>query len=641
MSSEIDKTKARIFIVENEVITAADLENSLQELGYAVCGKASNCNEALELIERRRPDLVMMDIVLQGDMDGIEAAGLIRDNWGIPVVFLTAYADSDRLERARLTHPFGYLLKPFQDRDLKITTEMALYAARVDAERKGVEEKLRESEQKYRLLFTHAPTGILEVDFTTGCFTRVNSLICDYTGYSEEELLTMGALNILTEESQIHFLERLDKINKGESVPVNPEFFIKNKDGSTRWVQLNVDFMRQENRITGATVVIHDITARKRTEEALRKSEERYRSLFEEAGEGILLSDQNATIVNANQKALKMLEYSSSEIIGLNAVDLIHPDDLKAIPVEFTRQQVRDGSLVTIERRFRTASGRYIPVDVSVSFIPNAGIHQVFFQDITERKRAEEEKEQLQAQLRHAHKMEAVGTLAAGIAHEFNNHPQAITGYTQLLLMYKPKNDPDRHGLNAIQKAGERAAVLVRQLLLFARKAEARRRPVNLNQEIERARKMLERDLPGVIDIEVIPGGGLWTILADPAQIGQLLLNLGTNAADAMPAGGKLLIETKNAALGEAHAKVNPGVKPANYVLLTVSDFGQGMDKETVKHIFDPFFTTKEIGKGTGLGLASVYGIVQSHGGYINCQSEVGRGTTFKIYLPAMEQPKT
>ncbi|MBF0530337.1 MAG: response regulator [Deltaproteobacteria bacterium] len=255
---------------------------------------------------------------------------------------------------------------------------------------------------------------------------------------------------------------------------------------------------------------------------------------------------------------------------------------------------------------------------------------------ITERKRAEEEREKLQSQLAQAHKMESVGILAGGIAHEFNNILQAILGYNSLILMDKTDKNPDYSSLQAIQNAAQRAALLVKQLLLFSRRVEIQRCPVELNQQVEHARRILGNTIPKMIDIEVNPGSRLWTVLADPVQIEQVLLNFGSNAADAMPGGGKIIIETKNITLHQENATHHPGVDPGNYVLLTVLDTGHGMDQETVDHIFDPFFTTKGIGKGAGLGLAAVYGIVKSHGGYITCHSSVGQGTAFKIYLPVI-----
>jgi nitrogen-specific signal transduction histidine kinase len=241
-------------------------------------------------------------------------------------------------------------------------------------------------------------------------------------------------------------------------------------------------------------------------------------------------------------------------------------------------------------------------------------------------------------QLQRAQKMEAIGILAGGIAHDFNNILHVINGYTQLLMLEKSETDPDYVQLGEIKKAGEHAAQLVRLLHPFSRKAESKTVVLDLNKEIISLRKILERTLPKMIDINLHLERELAPVNADPVQIEQVLLNLGTNAADAMPDGGTLVIETANVTLTDDYLDSHVGARAGEYVLLSVSDTGEGMDKDIVEHIFEPFFTTKEFGKGTGLGLASVYGIVKSYGGYISCYSEVDQGTTFKLYLPVAER---
>lgn len=254
-------------------------------------------------------------------------------------------------------------------------------------------------------------------------------------------------------------------------------------------------------------------------------------------------------------------------------------------------------------------------------------------QEIADRKKANEERNRLQEQLQQARKMEAIGTLAGGVAHDFNNLLQAIGGYSEILLYEREEDNPDFKKLEAIKKACERAAQLVQQLLLFSRKAETEKKPLDLNHVIDQTHKILERTIPKMIDIELCLDDSLLKINADPVQLEQILLNLATNASDAMPDGGSLSITSENRVLEDN----NPlGAKAGPYVLLTVADTGCGMADDVVEHIFEPFFTTKEIGKGTGLGLASVYGIVEEHGGHITCNSESGRGTTFRIYFPGI-----
>jgi len=250
-------------------------------------------------------------------------------------------------------------------------------------------------------------------------------------------------------------------------------------------------------------------------------------------------------------------------------------------------------------------------------------------QDITERKR-------LEAQLLHGQKMEAIGTLAGGIAHDFNNVLQIVSGYIQLLLQGKAEDDPDRRYLNQIDRSTQGAAKLVKQLLIFSRKVESRLRPVYLNQEVRRVEELLARVIPGMISIETCLSDDLKIINADPTQLEQVIMNLAVNAREAMPEGGRLVVETENAVLDEEYCKVHLGAVCGRYVLLTISDTGCGMGREALEHIFEPFYTTKEVGKGTGLGLATVYGIVKNHNGYTVCYSEPGQGTVFKVYFPVL-----
>ena len=255
------------------------------------------------------------------------------------------------------------------------------------------------------------------------------------------------------------------------------------------------------------------------------------------------------------------------------------------------------------------------------------GENIVVCEDITERLFLEE-------QLQQAQKMESIGILVGGVAHDFNNLLQALSGYTQLLIMSKNTSDPDLTKLKAMEQLIGRATQLIRQLLLFSRKDVTERRNVNISNEVQQIVRILERTIPRMVAIELYLDSCLWKVKADPAQLEQVMLNMGINAADAMPEGGKLTIQTRNVAIDETHTSHHFGITPGNYVLLTISDTGCGMDKETLKHIFDPFFTTKGVGKGTGLGLASVYGIIKGHDGKIYCESTSGQGTTFSIYLP-------
>jgi signal transduction histidine kinase/CheY-like chemotaxis protein len=321
-------------------------------------------------------------------------------------------------------------------------------------------------------------------------------------------------------------------------------------------------------------------------------------------------------------------------------MESVHPKDRPAVDAafeEYTKSFHFDLEyrIVRPDNHIRWVRTRSYPItDDSGLVIGHTGVAS----DITGRVKAEQEREKLQSELLQSQKMESVGLLAGGIAHDFNNLLQAMGGNIELLLKGKPDDNPDVKRLRSIEKSLNSSAKLIRQLLTFSRKTEPSKQPLDLDQEIVNAARVLERTIPKMIRIELYLQENVRLVHADPVQIEQILLNLGVNAADAMPDGGRLIIETKNFDLDEEFLKTHPKMKTGPYVLLTVSDTGCGMDKETMAHIFDPFFTTKEVGKGTGLGLASAYGIVNAHEGHITCYSEVGQGTTFNIYLPAAEQ---
>ena len=387
---------------------------------------------------------------------------------------------------------------------------------------------------------------------------------------------------------------------------------------------------------TGQTVgtvhVMRDITERKRVEEAIRESEEKYRSLVNHANDAIFIA-QDGMVKFPNPSTLAMTGYSEEDYATLPFSSFIHPEDREMV----------------VERHIQRLRGEEVPNPYSFRIMNKAGeemwVHLnavltewekrpavlCFMRDITSQK-------MLEAQIQQAQKMEAVGTLAGGIAHDFNNLLQSVLGYTEILLMDHSIGQHASKDLEEIKRAAKRGAELTQQLLTFSRKVQSRLRPVDLNQEVLQVQKILQRTIPKMIAVELSLVENLKPINADPAQVEQVLINLAVNSRDAMPEGGTLTIKTDHATLDNKFCKIHLGSKPGDYVKLTVSDTGHGMDEETLKKIFDPFFTTKGVGKGTGLGLAMVYGIVKSHEGYILCESEPNRGTTFEIYFPVAEK---
>ena len=373
-----------------------------------------------------------------------------------------------------------------------------------------------------------------------------------------------------------------------------------------------------------------DITDRHRTEEALRESEQRFRAVFNSDHAVMLIIDpETGRIEDGSPGACSFYGYSRDDLRKKRITE-INVLSREQIFENMRIAKIRKSNYFDFQHRL--ASGEIRDVEVCSGPIVVGGRTLLFsiISDVTERKR-------LEKQLAQAQKMEAIGTLAGGIAHDFNNLLTVTSGYAQLLLQGKEHGDSDYEDIQRIFHASKRGAELVRHLLTFSRKVETRPRPMNLNHEVEQVKKLLARTIPKMIAMELRLAGDLRNINADPGQMEQVLMNLAVNAKDAMPDGGVLTVETLNATLDEAYSRTHLGAAPGEYVILSISDTGHGMAKETLDHIFEPFFTTKEAGKGTGLGLATAYGIVKQHGGYITCYSEPGAGTTFKICLPAVE----
>jgi len=374
-----------------------------------------------------------------------------------------------------------------------------------------------------------------------------------------------------------------------------------------------------------------ELAERKRTEEALRESEEKYRNLVERANDGIVIV-QDALLKYANSRLAEITGYTVEEMIGTPYADYIHPDELPKVVERYERRMAGEEVRSIYETALKRKNGSRVDVELNAGIITFQGkpADLVFVRDISERKRLEE-------QLLQAQKMEAVGRLAGGVAHDFNNLLTAIIGYSELLLMSFVPGNPRRKDVEEIKKAADRAAALTRQLLAFSRKQMLQPQVLNLNLVVTGIEKMLRRMIGEDIELVTILDAELGLVKADPGQIDQVIMNLAVNARDAMPQGGKLTIETKNAYLDEEYAQQHVEVQPGPYVMLAMSDTGVGMDEEIKSHLFEPFFTTKEVGKGTGLGLATVYGIIKQSGGHIWVYSEPGQGTTFKIYLPMIE----
>ena len=382
-----------------------------------------------------------------------------------------------------------------------------------------------------------------------------------------------------------------------------------------------------------------EVEVRKQAEQRLTESEERYRAVVENVQEALLVTD-GRRVEFYNPKAVELTGYSEEEYLELarDFTKFVHPDDRSGW-LDFQEGWAADKQQASShEFRFLRKDGQIRWLHNNVAAIDWKGRPAMlnFINDFTDQRFVEQEKAKTEERLRQAQKMEALGTLAGGIAHDFNNILAAIIGYSELAIDDAESGAVDLKSMTEILKAGERGRDLVTQILTFSRKVEPTLKPTDLGRIILQTGKMLERTIPKMVTIEHDLAQDLWLIQADAGQMTQMIMNLCTNANDAMPEGGRLAIKTENLIITADNPNLYQDVEPGDYVQLTVSDTGHGIDRESLEHIFDPFFTTKEIGKGTGLGLATVYGIIKSHGGAVACRSSVGRGTDFYICLPAI-----
>jgi PAS domain S-box-containing protein len=386
----------------------------------------------------------------------------------------------------------------------------------------------------------------------------------------------------------------------------------------------------------------NEVQSRKHTEEILRQSEKKYRSLYCSIRDAILVTDLDRTILDCNQAFVDLFGYSLAEIAGENTF-IIYENKEEFEQVGIILKNYDDGATNLHTIHYKKKDGRVFPGDVNLFFLKNdEGVVTGFInliRDITEKERAEKTQKKLESQLYQAQKIESVGRLAGGIAHDYNNMLSVIVGYSELALERLDPADKLYGDLLEIRKAAVRSTDITRQLLAFARKQTIAPVALDLNKVVEGMLTMLRRLIGEDVQLAWLPEAGLWSVKLDPSQVDQILANLCLNARDAIEGVGRISIETKKTVFDKDYCDDHPGFIPGEYVLLSVSDDGCGMDRETIAMIFEPFFTTKEVGRGTGLGLATVYGIVKQNNGFINVYSEPGRGSTFKIYLARHTDP--
>ena len=542
------------------VLAIIDNQDSLRALKAVLSGRLADARlltamsgeKGFELAQKEDPDVILLDIVMPG-MDGPAVCRRLKEDvhlHAIPVLFLTALrTDKDSRIKALEAGAEGFLTKPFDELEL---------------------------DAQLRAMAKIKAAALMQRD-------------------DNERLARLVS-------------ERTQALRQSQGAMLNV-----------------LEDLKTENE------------ARKRGEIALRQSEEKYRMLFREMLDGFalhqIICDENGQPVNyrflaVNPAFESLTGLKAENILGRTVRDII--PSIEPYWIEIFGRVALTG-VPAFFNRF--AEGLKKQYEVT-AYRPAPNQFACIFTDITERKRAEEEKAWLESQLLQAQKMESVGRLAGGVAHDFNNMLGVILGNTEMAFEKVDPRDPLFDSLTEIRKAAERSADLARQLLAFARKQTVVPKVLNLNETIGGMLKMLKRLIGEDIDLVWQPGAGLWMVNVDPSQIDQILANLCVNARDAICDVGKLTIGMENCVLGECDDTLCEGAAPGDYVRLTVSDDGSGMDTETQSHLFEPFFTTKAVGQGTGLGLATVYGIVKQNNGFISVVSELGHGTTFKIYLP-------
>ncbi|MEW6140961.1 MAG: PAS domain S-box protein [Thermodesulfobacteriota bacterium] len=497
-------------------------------------------------------------------------------------------------------------------------------------ERKRIEEDLRQSEAKYRTIFENSPLGLFHFD-AEGTITACNDNFVQIIGSSREKLVGLNTMRDLKDQAMIaaisealsgrigHYEGYYSSVTADKTTPTKCDFG---------------PLIGEDNSVIGGIGIVEDITSRKKTETALRQSEEKYRTILETIVDGYYEVDLEGRLILLNDAMEEMLGQSREELIARDCRTFLDMDDIDRVFQAFNTVQRTGKPNPGVSARMVRTDGSHRDVTISIALTRDSrGAPSGFrgiIRDITERKALEE-------QLRQAAKMQAIGQLAGGIAHDFNNLLTAIIGYCAILMQQALPGDPHIEKLAQIDRAAKRAADLTQQLLAYGRKQVLQAKHMDLNATIRDIGTMLRRIIGETIVIETSLDPELQIVHADPSQLEQIILNLAVNARDAMAGGGTLRIETWNAFVDETHPDHGAEIPSGDYVVLTVTDNGTGMDSKVLPRIFDPFFTTKEKGVGTGLGLSTVYGIVKQHQGHITVRSKPGVGTTFRVYLPAAD----
>jgi PAS domain S-box-containing protein len=619
----------RILYVDDNPLDRDLVRDSLEreQEGFQLI-EASSRQEFEERLQEGNFDLVLSDFNILG-FEGLQVIEAVKaKDPDLPVIIVTGTGSEEIAVESMRSGAADYIIKtPNHIKRLPVTIGAVLEKRHLQIEKEQAEAALRRSEAKYRELVENANSIILRLD-PEGRITFFNEFAQLFFGYPLEEILGQHALGSIVPEIESTGLDLRAKISDLVRHPERYAFTDNEnmrRNGDRVWVSWTNKAIRDTSGMIKEILCVgNDITE-------LRRAQEAFTTLVNSAPIGIYIA-QDGRFRLLNPAIPKLTGYLPSELVDRDVFLLVAPE-FEPLVREQTRKMLEMADPPPVEFQIITKDGqrRWIMETIAPTLYDGGRAVLGYCLDITEQK-------EMAHQLLQAQKMEAIGILAGGLAHDFNNLLTAIMGYSEIMMMDLRQDDPFHLYVEEIAKAASRGASLTNRLLAFSRKQILQPRVVNLNEVVLDLEKMLRRLIGEDIELLTVIDQELGPIKGDPGQIEQIIMNLAVNARDAMPEGGKLTIETANVFLDEAYTRGHVGLAPGPYVMLAVSDNGTGMDAETMSHIFEPFYTTKESGKGTGLGLATVYGIVKQSGGNICFYSEPGQGTTCKVYLPRVAE---
>jgi len=629
----------RVLIVEDNEDDVLLLINALKDGGYEPVFERVDTSEGLKsALSQNEWDCILSDYSMPR-YSGLAALREIREyDVDMPFILISGTIGEDTAVEAMKAGANDYLMKDKLAR-LCPALERELEEAEVRRIGRKAEKALQRKTRELSDFIEHANLGMHWVG-TDGTILWANQAELDLLGYTSEEYIGHNIAEFHVDQQLVRHIMSL--LNRGEALH-DHEVRIQHRDGSIRHALLNSSAFLENGKLVHSRCFTHDITKRRQAEVALAESEMKYRRLVESMRDGLLQVDQDDIIQFVNQRFCEMFGYEANELIGKAAFELLLMEKDWQSMKEKNRLRTQ-GISERYEIQLKKKSGEYAWFQVSASPVEYPADKTgslAIITDLTERRRMEDALRESREQLAQAQKIEAIGQLAGGIAHDFNNTLMAISGYSELLSLMLGPDSSLKEYIEGIQNALRQSATLTRQLLAFSRRQVLEMRILDLNHVVEETNRIVRPLMRENIEVVTICDPYLGPMKADPGQLQQVILNLAVNARDAMPLGGKLILKTSNVEMDDVDSTDDFALSPGNYIKLEVSDTGTGMDAATLSRIFEPFFTTKEEGKGTGMGLATVYGIVKQSGGTISAKSRQGSGTSFEIFFPRVDDAES